>query len=102
RLRLPPGSSLFPYTTLFRSARARWQHDICSGPAVFVVGRDKGKLSHFWRHAYQIARSGRYLGSVVNPDTGMRVELGERWLIAARSEEHTSELQSPYDLVCRL
>jgi hypothetical protein len=66
-----------------KTARARWQQEICSGPAVFVVGRDKGKLSHFWRHAYQIARSGRYLGSVVNPDTGQRVELGERWIIAS-------------------
>jgi superfamily II DNA or RNA helicase len=67
----------------YKSARARWQQEICSGPALFVVGRDKGKLSHFWRHAYQVARSGRYLGSVVNPDTGMRVEMGERWLISA-------------------
>jgi len=66
-----------------KSARARWQQEICSGPAIFVVGRDKGKLSHFWRHAYQIARSGRYLGSVVNPDTGVRVELDERWLITS-------------------
>ena len=64
-----------------KSARARWQQEICSGPALFVVGRDKGKLSHFWRHAYQMARSGRYLGSVVNPDTGARVEVGDRWLI---------------------
>jgi superfamily II DNA or RNA helicase len=66
-----------------KTARIRWQKEICSGPALFVVGRDKGKLSHFWRHAYQVARSGRYLGSVVNPDTGMRVEMGERWLISA-------------------
>jgi hypothetical protein len=66
-----------------RSARARWQQEICSGPAVFVVGRDKGKLSHFWRHAYHVARSGRYQGSVVNPDSGVRVEMGERWLIAS-------------------
>jgi len=66
-----------------KSARARWQQEICSGPALFVVGRDKGKLSHFWRHAYQVARSGRYQGSVVNPETGMRVETGERWLIAS-------------------
>src|SRR5437868_862776 len=49
----------------YKSARARWHQEICSGPALFVVGRDKGKLSHFWRHAYQIARSGRYLGSVI-------------------------------------
>ena len=67
----------------YKSARDRWQQEICSGPAVFVVGRDKGKLSHFWRHAYRMARSGRYLGSVVNPDTGSRVEMGERWLIGA-------------------
>lgn len=66
-----------------KSARARWQQDICSGPAVFVVGRDKGKLSHFWRHAYQIARSGRYLGSVVNSDSGMRVERDQGWLITS-------------------
>jgi superfamily II DNA or RNA helicase len=67
----------------YKSARERWQKEICSGPALFVVGRDKGKLSHFWRHAYRMARSGRYLGSVVNPDTGTQVEMGERWLIAA-------------------
>jgi hypothetical protein len=67
----------------YKSARARWQQEICSGPALFVVGRDRGKLSHFWRHAYQMARSGRYLGSVVNPDTGTRVETGDRWLITA-------------------
>src|SRR5260370_33383363 len=66
-----------------KSARARGQQEICSGPAILVVGRDKGKLSHFWRHAYQIVRSGRYQGSVVNPDTGVRVEMGERWLISS-------------------
>lgn len=66
-----------------QSARARWHQEICPGPALFVVGRDKGKLSHFWRHAYQVARSGRYLGSVVNPDTGTRVDVGERWLTTA-------------------
>src|SRR5437867_6715178 len=60
----PPISTLFPYTTLFRSIR------IASGN----------------RNAYRIWPY---------PDTSYRC--GER-----RSEEHTSELQSPYDLVCRL
>ena len=67
----------------YESARTRWQQEICSGPALFVVGRDKGKLSHFWRHAYQTARSGRYLGSVTNPDTGARVDMGDHWLTTA-------------------
>jgi superfamily II DNA or RNA helicase len=66
-----------------KSARARWHQEICSGPALFVVGREKGKLSHFWRHAYHVARSGHHSGSVVNPDTGMRVEVGDQWLTRA-------------------
>jgi hypothetical protein len=57
----------------FKNARDRWQHEICRGPALFVVGRDKGKLSHFWRHSYKMAHFGRYLGNVVNPDTGVPV-----------------------------
>src|SRR6266705_6330824 len=58
-IRRPPRSTLFPYTTLFRS-RAR-QHD---------------RVTRMWCDG---AGAGR-----------------------ARSEEHTSELQSPYDVVCRL
>jgi hypothetical protein len=65
-----------------KTARDRW-NETCPGPTLFVVGRDKGKLSHFWRHSYQMARSGRYLGSVVNPDTGVPVYLGENRLLAA-------------------
>ena len=57
------------------SARKRWD-SACSSPALFVVGRDRAKLGYFWRHAYQIARCGRYQGSVVNPDSGSPVYLG--------------------------
>jgi hypothetical protein len=57
------------------SARKRWD-SICSSPALFVVGRDRAKLGYFWRHAYQVARCGRYQGSVVNADTGCPVYLG--------------------------
>jgi len=57
------------------SARTRWD-SICSSPALFVVGRDRAKLGYFWRHAYQVARYGRYQGSVVNPDSGSPVHLG--------------------------
>jgi hypothetical protein len=59
-----------------RSARERWD-SICGYPALFIVGRDRGKLSYFWQHAYGIARCGRYQGSVVNPDTGCPIYLAE-------------------------
>jgi hypothetical protein len=59
-----------------RTARQRWD-SICGLPALFIVGRDRGKLSYFWRHAYRLAQCGRYQGSVVNADTGCPIYLGE-------------------------
>jgi len=59
-----------------RTARQRWD-SICGFPALFIVGRDRGKLSYFWRHAYGFAHCGRYQGSVVNADTGCPIYLGE-------------------------
>lgn len=59
-----------------RRARARWD-SICRSPALFVVGRDRGKLGYFWRHAYGLAQCGRYQGSVINPDSGCPIYLGE-------------------------
>src|SRR5437868_8427924 len=70
-LRRPPRSTLFPYTTLFRS----------NGCA-----RDVGVRGHAFQRA-AFARD--------HPGAGC----GSR---KARSEEHTSELQSRFDLVCRL
>jgi len=58
------------------SARKRWD-SLWPSPALFVVGRDRAKLGCFWRHAYQVARCGRYQGSVVNPDSGAPVYLGK-------------------------
>src|SRR5260370_12922053 len=65
-IRRPPRSTLFPYTTLFRSAASRGRD---------LSGRRQrpGDLRHAARH-----------------------------LVVARSEEHTSELQSHLNLVCRL
>ena len=59
-----------------RTARHRWD-SICLSPAIFVVGRDRGKLSYFWRHAYRVPESGRYRGSIVNPDSGCPIYLGD-------------------------
>ena len=66
-----------------KTARQRWQQEICSGPALFIVGRDRSKLGWFWRHAYEVAQCGRYQGSVVNPDTGCPVYVGDDRLLAS-------------------
>jgi len=77
-----------------RTARQRWD-SICESPALFIVGRERGKLSYFWRHAYEHARCGRYQGSVVNPDTGSPIYLsddGERLLSADFKKAKLSEI----------
>src|SRR5690349_23707701 len=80
-IRRPPISTLFPYTTLFRSRRRRWAR---------ARGREAAVRAAWGRH-----RSGR-------DHFGERAPPGARSVPAQRSEEHTSELQSRRDLVCRL
>ena len=46
----------------------------CPHCSVFIIPKDKGKLSYFWRHAYLTAKCGPELGGVVNPDTGLSIE----------------------------
>src|SRR5258708_24659241 len=77
-IRRPPRSTLFPYTTLFRS---QVEFD---GGELFVEAVDDGQVEG---------------GGVL--DAGIGEALGDVHL-GARSEEHTSELQSPDHLVCRL
>src|SRR5438094_5335855 len=59
----------------YPSARARW-NALCPQPALFALSKETGKLSYFLRHAYNVARSARYQGSVVNPDTGQPIYSG--------------------------
>src|SRR3712207_7571744 len=89
-IRRPPRSTLFPYTTLFRSF---YKPSRRSGIAPFIV-------MEVLAAANARAAAG---GSVLH------LEVGEpaggappRAIAAARSEEHTSELQSRQYLVCRL
>src|SRR5258708_19296818 len=82
-IRRPPRSTLFPYTTLFRSARLAAQHDRV------VVGAREVLVDL----ADQIG--------VITRDAG-RVDVRQSGQPDQRSEEHTSELQSPDHLVCRL
>src|SRR5438132_9583940 len=84
-IRRPPSSPLFPYTTLFRSLLPR----VLSG-----AGRP-GQPE--MEHAQHAQGGGRAHGGVsARGHSGLRA--GDR----TRSEEHTSELQSHSDLVCRL
>src|SRR2546430_7765314 len=78
-IRRPPRSTLFPYTTLFRSVRLRGE----------IV---RASASGYWRSAALTA-------------SASRIERPARWrstVQTERSEEHTSELQSQSNLVCRL
>src|SRR5258708_10929538 len=87
-IRRPPRSTLFPYTTLFRSeaAQGRAEPDLVGDDGPFVR---RG-------HAHRATR-----GPERQP--APRVELpGQLDPWSRRSEEHTSELQSPDHLVCRL
>src|SRR5688572_30883181 len=79
----PPRSTLFPYTTLFRSSRNR----LCVRKVVDVVHAGHA------RHASQD-------GVVRARDPVQHLGHGHRH--GERSEEHTSELQSQSNLVCRL
>ena len=64
------------------SARDRWQA-LCSRPALFIVGRERAKLGYFWRHAYKIARSGPYVGWLVNAETGKPLLVDDQRITAA-------------------
>src|SRR5437762_9313635 len=81
-IRRPPILTLFPYTTLFRSLRARatWASKYAA-----------------WSANTEVSTTADALATAAGTE-GRLPRLAERW----RSEEHTSELQSPMYLVCRL
>src|SRR5699024_12171172 len=79
RRRPPPTSTLFPYTTLFRSDQTGRRYQRRRGT---VGSRDL-------RETYSVCGNGRKA-------------FGSGTVLSGRSEEHTSELQSRFDLVCRL
>src|SRR5205823_7196978 len=87
RLRPPPHSPLFPYTTLFRS------HPTCASDARVDLPLDG---VHLLQVLLQFLRAGAL------PRLGPAFTRALRTLGRARSEEHTSELQSLAYLVCRL
>src|SRR3712207_7520956 len=88
-IRRPPRSTLFPYTTLFRSAAVRLDAGAERGPRPRV--RSAGRAERGRGDRRRCARAHRLAGDL----QGVRRP-------AERSEEHTSELQSRQYLVCRL
>src|SRR5690349_23609314 len=85
-IRRPPRSTLFPYTTLFRSLAQR-----IDGPEVGDPFLESQKVLQKRLAAFGVGDS---IHESKNPLLIIRVRM--------RSEEHTSELQSRRDLVCRL
>src|SRR5207248_11036536 len=93
-----PPPTLFPYTTLFRSLPETGR--VCRavehvGEVVVIAANEVqpvDPIRHLFGHAADVAADNR---SPVHE----RLADHQR---SVRSEEHTSELQSPYDLVCRL
>src|SRR2546427_5570106 len=92
-IRRPPRSTLFPYTTLFRSGRqpGGWQFD----------------FQHLYRKSGSVARYYDFaadLRALVARQSLPGYHLGIEHVsgLSSRSEEHTSELQSQSNLVCRL
>src|SRR2546426_5398166 len=88
-IRRPPRSTLFPYTTLFRSDREKRHPDRAVRQYAPVAGRGE---------------AGRVARSIAHPAPARAHDVGGYGVRASpsRSEEHTSELQSPCNLVCRL
>ena len=56
-------------TELRKMGRKGWR-ELCPGPAYFIVSKETGKLSYFWKHAYDTPKSGNARQCVTNPDTG--------------------------------
>src|SRR5262245_64249768 len=90
-IRRPPRSTLFPYTTLFRS-------DL---PGRKAVGGTVS-ASHAWKSCTACARADRHSRERVRLLGAHRVRARGSARGDHRSEEHTSELQSLRHLVCRL
>src|SRR5256885_5436819 len=89
-IRRPPRSTLFPYTTLFRSEVNDREFDV----ALHLVFKDKAAHDKYQDHP----RHAKFIEE--NKGNWKKVRVFDS--VVKRSEEHTSELQSPCNLVCRL
>src|SRR2546430_13105760 len=99
-IRRPPRSTLFPYPTPFRSAHYERHQPVGAGIGLGDVVVDDRELGSVLP---ELARAGGLpLHAVSAEDFANGVTSGELRQWSFRSEEHTSELQSQSNLVCRL
>src|SRR5256885_12481601 len=92
-IRRPPRSTLFPYTTLFRSLAATAKGKFLPQTGGVLIKNDKGEI---------LGAAGASGGTGEEDEEACVSGIQAAGLTADRSEEHTSELQSPCNLVCRL
>src|SRR5207248_11153235 len=98
----PPRSTLFPYTTLFRSPRigiAALQGPLSTRRKTIGVTHMNSRLKYLSTFLLALLTQAAFAQSVPTLGSASNFTVLSA---APRSEEHTSELQSPYDLVCRL
>src|SRR5256885_16388332 len=101
-IRRPPRSTLFPYTTLFRSREHRARIDTAlHGYERLGHGRmELGSRVALDLHQRRLMRQPGPVGTIRRH--GVEAVGDDEKVRGERSEEHTSELQSPCNLVCRL
>src|SRR3712207_7852375 len=100
-IRRPPRSTLFPYTTLFRSDQGYAPHLAAALASIATTARSRPIVAHVLTENMPAALRER----VSRAAPAIRTEwypIAARDVARLRSEEHTSELQSRQYLVCRL
>src|SRR3712207_8891865 len=89
-IRRPPRSTLFPYTTLFRST---------ASPRPTCLAQSARSAARVWPWSYRRSRAAM---NIFLAELAAAVPARSHAVLLLRSEEHTSELQSRQYLVCRL
>src|SRR5207249_10321528 len=94
----PPSPTLFPYTTLFRSSASSWRASVSNESwrcqPIAITTADATPIT--------ISGTRRHNGNLELPARALVGDGSLPAVMVGRSEEHTSELQSRFDLVCRL
>src|SRR5690242_21433094 len=100
-IQLPPRSTLFPYTTLFRSWDTYTPKNLKPISRTFerYISADEQSKNNFKDFLKIKKKESKFYETMLNRE---KVEEEEETTRLSRSEEHTSELQSHVNLVCRL